>query len=97
MANAMRWVKETLAPVVRDNDSLSAVRLISSRRADTERTLVAVGTPRLACMFVTIRAAAPRSGVAPASMTTDLTGAGADCTVGETLWIVVTAGRGERW
>ena len=78
-------MNETLAPVVRDNDSFSAVRLISRSRADTERTLVAVGTPRLACMFVTIRAAAPRSGVAPASMTTDLVGADTDCIVGETL------------
>ena len=66
----MRCVNETLAPVVLESDSLSAVRLISRRRADTERTLVAVGTLRLASMLVTMRAAAPRRGVAPASMTT---------------------------
>ena len=78
IANAMRCVNETFAPVVRESDSFRAVRLISRSRAETERTLVAVGTPRLASMFVTIRAAAPRSGVAPASKTATFAGAGVD-------------------
>ena len=43
MAKAMRCVKETFAPLERASDSLSAARLISSRRAGTVRTLVAVG------------------------------------------------------
>src|SRR5579875_2620316 len=39
-------------------------RLTSSSRAGITRKLVAVGTPRLAVMLATTRAAAPRSGVA---------------------------------
>ncbi len=38
------------------------LRLTSSSLAGTSRKLVAVGTPRLASMLVTIRAAAPRRG-----------------------------------
>ena len=60
----MRWVKLTLAPVVRASWLLRMSRLTSSSRAGTVRTLVAVGTPRLASMLATIREAAPRSGVA---------------------------------
>ena len=60
----MKCVKDTLAPLERDNDSFNATRLISSNRAETVRTLVAVGTARLAFMLVTMRAAAPRNGVA---------------------------------
>src|SRR5829696_3232836 len=37
-------------------------RLTSSSLAGTSRKLVAVGTPRLASMFATMRAAAPRRG-----------------------------------
>src|ERR1700679_4027811 len=55
----MRWVKLTLAPVVRANWLLRIWRFTSSRRAGTVRTLVAVGTPRLASMLATIREAAP--------------------------------------
>ena len=58
------WVKLTLAPVVRASWLLRMSRLTSSRRAGTVRTLVAVGTPRLASMLATIREAAPRSGTA---------------------------------
>ena len=68
IAYAMKCVKETLAPLERDSDSLSPARLISRSRADTLRTLVAVGTARLASIFVTMRAAAPRRGVASASI-----------------------------
>ena len=57
--------------------------------AETLRTLVAVGTPRLWVMLVTIRAAAPRSGVACAStLTWDFTGAGV---------ATATVGTVERW
>src|SRR5215469_14155679 len=37
------------------------IRLSMSNLAGIARTLVAVGTPRLASMFATVRAAAPRS------------------------------------
>src|ERR1700722_18638691 len=55
----MRWVKLTLAPVVRASWLLRICRFTSSRRAGTVRTLVAVGTPRLASMLATMREAAP--------------------------------------
>src|SRR6516165_3197919 len=60
----MMWVKLTLAPVVRASWLLRMSRLTSSRRAGTVRTLVAVGTARLASILATMREAAPRSGVA---------------------------------
>jgi hypothetical protein len=67
--------------------------LISNRRAATVRTLVAVGTERLAFILVTMRAAAPRSGVASASIeTAGALGVGAaEAGVAE-----ATAGRVER-
>src|SRR5580692_6832962 len=58
----MMCVKLTLAPVVRASWLFKMSRLTSSRRAGTVRTLVAVGTDRLASMLATIRDAAPRSG-----------------------------------
>ena len=90
MAKAMKCVKETLAPLERDRDSLSAARLISNSRADTVRTLVAVGTARLASMLATMRAAAPRRGVAASSTSgaTTTGAAGAD---------EATLGTVERW
>ena len=42
-------------------------RLTSSSLAGTSRKLVAVGTPRLASMLATMRAAAPRMGFASSS------------------------------
>ncbi len=63
-AYPMTCVKLTLAPVVRASWLLRMSRLTSRRRAGTVRTLVAVGTARLASMLATIREAAPRSGVA---------------------------------
>ena len=71
-AYPMMWVKLTLAPVVRASWLLRIRRLTSSRRAGTVRTLVAVGTPRLASMFATIREAAPRSGVASSTAAASL-------------------------
>src|ERR1700678_1059915 len=59
MAYPMRWVKLTLAPVVRASWLLRICRFTSRRRAGTVRTLVAVGTPRLASMLATMRLAAP--------------------------------------
>src|ERR1700761_4653404 len=59
----MMCVKLTLAPVVRANWLFRTRRLTSRSRAGTVRTLVAVGTARLASMLATMREAAPRSGV----------------------------------
>src|SRR4029077_20435728 len=52
----------TLPDPVRASWLLRIWRLTSSSLAGTTRTEVAVGTPRLASMFSTVRAAAPRSG-----------------------------------
>src|SRR3954454_18121799 len=59
----MRWVKLTLPPRARARCRLMTVRLSCSSLAGTARTEVAVGTSRLAAMFATTRAAAPRSGL----------------------------------
>ena len=72
----MMWVKLTFAPVVRASWLFRIRRLTSRSRAGTVRTLVAVGTARLASMLATIREAAPRSGVA-SSVAAGTTGAGA--------------------
>src|SRR5215467_9784879 len=57
----MRWVNETLPPRPRARWLLITIRLSLSSFAGTDRTLVAVGTVRLAAMFSAVRAAAPRS------------------------------------
>src|SRR5581483_7925530 len=61
----MRWVNDTFPPRVRDRWLFRILRLTSSIRAGTTRKLVAVGTVRLASMFWTMRAPAPRMGWAP--------------------------------
>ena len=53
----MRWVKLTLPAPVRASWLFRIWRLTSSSFAGTARTEVAVGTPRLASMFSTVRAA----------------------------------------
>ncbi|OYV24036.1 MAG: hypothetical protein B7W95_00050 [Acidimicrobiales bacterium 20-64-4] len=68
-----------------------AERLISSSRAGTVRTDVAVGTARDASILATMRAAAPRRGVAVSSISTSgVVGAGA-------LNGLATFGTAERW
>src|SRR5580693_4017847 len=57
----MRCVNDTLPPRPRRRWLLMTIRLSASSLAGTARTLVAVGTARLAVMLVTVRAAAPRS------------------------------------
>src|SRR5215831_16737736 len=57
----MRWVNEVLPPRTRPRWLLMTMRLSMSSLAGTERTLVAVGTVRLAAMFAAVRADAPRS------------------------------------
>src|SRR5271154_6113095 len=74
----MMCVKLTFAPVVRASWLFKMRRLTSRRRAGTVRTLVAVGTARLASMLATMREAAPRSGVASSfSLSVAARGAGA--------------------
>src|SRR4051812_42004823 len=58
----MRCVKLTLPPRPRRRWLLMTTRLSMSSLAGTARTLVAVGTVRLASMLATVRAAAPFSG-----------------------------------
>src|SRR3982750_626269 len=58
----MRWVNDTLPPRPRRRWLLMTTRLSISSLAGMARTLVAVGTARLASMLLTTRAAAPRSG-----------------------------------
>ena len=57
----MTWVNDTLPPRPRDRWLLITTLLSISNFTGTDRTLVAVGTERLASMFVTTRPAAPRS------------------------------------
>src|ERR1700722_17588858 len=57
----IRWVKEIFPPRPRCRWLLMTIRLSMSSLAGTTRTLVAVGTLRLAAMFCAVRAAAPRS------------------------------------
>ncbi len=70
-AKPMRCVKLTFPPRSRASWLFRIWRLISSSFAGSVRTDVAVGTPRLATMFSTMRADAPRnaSGVSPSSVT----------------------------
>ena len=57
----MTWVNDTLPPRPRDRWLLITTLLSISNFTGTDRTLVAVGTERLASMLVTTRPAAPRS------------------------------------
>src|SRR5215470_14137868 len=66
-AYPMRWVNEALPPRPRLRWLLMTMRLSMSSLAGTERTLVAVGTVRLAAMFAAVRADAPRSRTTSAS------------------------------
>src|SRR5690348_17213677 len=66
-AKPIRWVNETLPPRPRPRWLLITMRLSMSSLAGTDRTLVAVGTARLAVMLVAVRAPAPRSRVCSAS------------------------------
>ena len=70
-AKPMRCVKRPCRRASRARWLLRIWRLTSSSLAGTARTDVAVGTSRLASMFSTMRAAAPRSGsgVSPSSTT----------------------------
>src|SRR5487761_1228267 len=93
-AYPMRWVKLTLAPVVRASWLFRIWRLTSRSLAGTVRTLVAVGTDTLAAMLVAMRAAAPRRGTArsPSALPPAADG-GPDggCATGPPLGAVATA------
>src|SRR4051812_28637543 len=71
MAHAMRWVKETLPPRARLRWLLITMRLSIMSFAGMVRTLVAVGTLRLASMFAAMTLATPLS------TWTELSGCGA--------------------
>src|SRR6056300_1219442 len=75
----MMWVKETFPPRPRARWLLMTTRLSINNFTGTERTLVAVGTLRLASMLVTTRPAAPRriSGCTASESVVDAVGAGA--------------------
>src|SRR5690242_8052656 len=64
----MRWVNDTLPPRPRRRWLLMTTRLSISSSAGIARTLVAVGTARLASMLATTRAAAPLSVFVPPSV-----------------------------
>src|SRR5450755_2610353 len=58
----MMWVNEIFPPRPRLRWLFITRRLSATSLAGMSRTLVAVGTARLASMFATVRAAAPLSG-----------------------------------
>src|SRR5262245_34267993 len=60
-AYPIRWVNETFPPRPRARWLLITMRLSARSLAGMARTLVAVGTLRLAAMFSAVRAAAPRN------------------------------------
>src|SRR3954451_3391107 len=68
-AQPMTWVNETLPPRARERWLLITMRLSISSFTGTDRTLVAVGTRRLASMFCAVRAGAPRRTVRGGSLT----------------------------
>src|SRR3712207_3109485 len=72
MAKPMRCVNETFLGL---RAAFSLERRASSAATSTSRNEVAVGTPRLAVMFATSRAAGPFRGVAPAGTSLGLEGA----------------------
>src|SRR5580693_8701789 len=74
----MRWVNDTLPPRPLPRWLLITIRLSTRSLAGMARTLVAVGTVRLAVMFATVRAAAPRSRTSTACCVSGGGGAGLD-------------------
>src|SRR5690348_4637623 len=87
----MMCVKLTLPPRARLRWLLITTRLSAMSLAGTARTLVAVGTASESSMFVTTRAAAPRSVVVVSS---DVTGAAAFGVVGAAGSGATAAGAG---
>src|SRR3954447_7380774 len=85
----MRWVYDALPPRPRLRWLLMTVRLSTSNFAGTARTLVAVGTVRLASMFATTRDAAPRRG-----RRSPVVGGGAGCSAAAAAAAVGWAGAG---
>src|SRR5690242_10182298 len=86
MAKPSRWVKETLPPRPRLRWLLMTMRLSMSSLAGTARTLVAVGTSRLASMLVTVRAATPLRRTSSAPAGTAGAGAGLAAALGAGAW-----------
>src|SRR6185437_6399034 len=91
----MMWVNEIFPPRPRLRWLFMTRRLSATSLAGMSRTLVAVGTWRLASMLATVRAAAPLSGTT-SSETTGTAGAAvvvdADVAAGAAVGAVVGAG-----
>src|SRR5450755_4405428 len=68
----MMWVNEILPPRARLRLLFITSRLSATNFAGMSRTLVAVGTVRLASMFATVRAAAPFSATISSRLTRPL-------------------------
>src|SRR5690242_3383546 len=85
-AYPIRWVNETFPPRPRARLLLITMRLSTRSLAGIARTLVAVGTLRLAAMFSAVRAAAPRN-------RTTFSCAGAAAAAGSGLCLPSGAGR----
>src|SRR3954452_9926512 len=78
----MRCVNDTLPPRPRRRWLLTTTRLSMRSLAGIARTLVAVGTARLASMLVTMRAAGPRRGCSEGPGEADSAGLSSRAAVG---------------
>src|SRR3954449_1181054 len=88
----MMCVNDTLPPRARARWLLITMRLSINSLTGTDRTLVAVGTARLASMFCAVRAGAPRRTVSFGSSLA-LAGAGCSGSLGTGRAVVGWAGR----
>src|SRR5450432_2101100 len=93
----MMWVNEIFPPRPRLRWLFITRRLSATSLAGMSRTLVAVGTARLASMFATVRAAAPLSGVTSSGVVEATTPLDADSlastgTAGVLAAVATTAG-----
>src|SRR3954470_23326531 len=88
----MMCVNDTLPPRARARWLLITMRLSIKSLTGTDRTLVAVGTARLASMFCAVRAGAPRRTVSFGSSLA-LAGAGCSGSLGTGRAVVGWAGR----
>ena len=97
IAKPIRCVKDALPPRPRLRWLLMTIRLSISSLAGTVRTLVAVGTDRLAAMFSAVRAAAPRRRISVASAGTAAAAAGLAAAAARAQPAGVPPQRAGRW